>query len=571
MRQHRRHVHQGVPQCRPPLGATRPDWRHAVAGALVGGAALAVGEFVAAQAPESRSPVAGLGRALIDTTPGPVVDVAVALVGEVDKPLLAAGVGSGIGILCAAAGVVAPSRPRAALLLAVGPPLLGTGYGLRLPGGNRLGTAVASLTTGATAHALQAALRRFPRRPPLARLLLLTATVTVGATARRRERCLRDEQARARLTMPSTVQTLPDTPASADPNIPGLASLLTPSGDFYKIDVTFPAPRVDVTSWRLRVHGAVGTALELTMADLFGLEVAEVDALLVCVHNPIGGGRMGNGRWTAIPLAALLHRAGLPPDLVADPARGELVAHSIDGFTAALPLGIALDRALVAVGLDGQPLPTRNGFPARLLVPGRFGYAANVKWLAALEVRDHGTDRAGQPVRVGYWTTRGWPVHGGRIESSSRIDVPRPWVNVIAGSVVVAGYAWAPPGGIRGVEVAVDDGPWQPAELATSLSPLSWRAWTYQWMATPGRHTLTVRCHGVDGCQKERDAAPYPEGPSGLHTVPVQVIEATSVRRRARARLRVVQHGAAARLRLAVGSGRAWRQRTSKSLLRPLG
>lgn len=241
MRQHRRHVHQGVPQCRAPLGATRPDWRHAVAGALVGGAALAVGEFVAAQAPESRSPVAGLGRALIDTTPGPVVDVAVALVGEVDKPLLAAGVGSGIGILCAAAGVVAPSRPRAALLLAVGPPLLGTGYGLRLPGGNRLGTAVAGLTTGATAHALQAALRRFPRRPPLARLLLLTATVTVGATTRRRERCLRDEQARARLTMPSTVQTLPDTPASADPNIPGLASLLTPSGDFYKIDVTFPA------------------------------------------------------------------------------------------------------------------------------------------------------------------------------------------------------------------------------------------------------------------------------------------------------------------------------------------
>jgi DMSO/TMAO reductase YedYZ molybdopterin-dependent catalytic subunit len=272
----------------------------------------------------------------------------------------------------------------------------------------------------------------------------------------------------------------------------------------------------------------------------------EVDALLVCVHKPIGGHQMGNGRWTVVPLAALLDRAG-----------GVLLARSVDGFTVELPLDVALAHAMVAVGLDGEPLPFRNGFPARLLVPGRYGYAGNVKWLAGLDRRG-----AARPSGAsGYWTSRGWPAGAGRVGPGSRIDVPRAGARLGAGPVTVAGYAWAPPGGVAAVGVSVDQGPWRPAQVADDLSPLSWRAWTYTWNGTPGAHALRVRCRGVDGDQAERDAAPYPHGPAGVHTVPVRVVAEgrTGPLLYAVETLAGLRHAAAGRLRLAIDRRRAWR------------
>ena len=265
---------------------------------------------------------------------------------------------------------------------------------------------------------------------------------------------------------------------------------------------------------------------------------------------------MGNGRWTAVPLAAVLDKAGLPDDLATHPASGELVARAVDGFTVTMPLDEALDRALIAVGLGGRPLPFGNGFPARLLVPGRYGYAGTVKWLAGLEVhRTLARDGSGVPA---YWTTRGWSANSGRVGASSRIDVPRSGARLPVGPTTVAGYAWAPPGGVRSVDVSVDGGPWQQARLSHELSPLSWRAWTVDWEATPGAHVLRVRCSGVEADQDEQDAAPYPNGPTGVHSVAVRV-GSTGRAGRVVGVLAGARQAAAGRLRLAVDSGRAWR------------
>lgn len=527
----------------------------AVAGVTVAGLTIAVGEIAAAFGSGSRSPLAGLGRALIDATPGVAVDVGVALVGETDKPLMALSLGVGTGFAGAGAALLAPSRPRTATLLAVAPTLLGSAYGLRLPGGHRAGTATAGLCAAATAAAAAHVTHAGTDKPGQDRLgaagtLLFAAGAAVAA---RRTRRTLDERARQRWILPLSAD---DAPALAPS---GLAPLLTEPEELYKVDVTFPAPRVDGHSWRLQVHGDVNSPLSLSLPDLLDSAMTETDALLICVHNPVGGHRMGNGRWTALPLATLLDRAGLPDELAADPSRAELIARSVDGFAVVLPLDVALARALVAVGLGGRPLPFGNGFPARLLVPGKYGYAGNVKWLAGLEVRRTApAARHAERRGSGYWTSRGWPADGGDVTPSSRIDVPRAGSRLDPGPMVLAGYAWAPPEGVRGVEVSVDDGPWQPAELAAELSGLCWRSWSLPWKAAPGHHVLRVRCHGVVGRQDEREGAPYPHGPSGVHTVPVHVGSAGRTRRPAAA-LAGLRLAAAARLRLAVDSGRAWR------------
>jgi len=527
-----------------------------LAGGLAGGAALAVGELLAAGAPGAVSPLAGLGRALISAAPGAAVDVGVAVVGETDKPLLAAALllsGSGAG---SAAALLAPARPRLASALASAVPALGAVLAPR-QGAARPASEAAGLGAAITSQLLHTLVVRRLTPAGLPALAALTTGATAAACATRARRRRAHEAARTRTVLPPALTHLPTPRAEARAEVPGLAPLITAAEDLYKVDVTFPTPRVHAASWRLRVHGDVSAPLELSLSSLLGhAALTEVDALLVCVHNPVGGHRMGNGRWTAVPVAALVRQAGLPADLLEDPGRGEVVARSLDGFAAVLPLELVLERGLVAVGLGGQPLPAANGYPARLLLPGRYGYAGNIKWLSRLEVRRSTTTAAS--AAAGYWTRRGWPVGGGRVAPSSRIDVPTPGSRVSAGRVTVAGYAWAPPLSVRGVEVSVDGGPWRPAELAAELSPLSWRAWSLTWHAESGRHDLRVRCLSDSGRQEERTAASYPDGPRGLHTVPVHVVAGLPTSRPGDG-ARLVGAEAAARLRLAVAAGRAWR------------
>jgi hypothetical protein len=249
----------------------------------------------------------------------------------------------------------------------------------------------------------------------------------------------------------------------------------------------------------------------LALSDLLALPLEERDMLMICVHNPVGGDRMGCARWTGIRMADLLDRAGVP-------ARGDgwLVVEAVDGYSNVLPLAEARERAFLALGMAGQPLPREHGSPARLLVPGRTGQDGQTKWVRRLTVTS--------TAPLSYWGQRGWldgtyPVH-----PSARIDVPGPHGRVDPGEVGVHGYAWAPPVGVDAVQVQVDGGPWMDAALGTDLGPEAWRPWSLPWRATSGRHRLRVRCRPVDGdWQGDTAATPYPHGVRGIHAITVHV------------------------------------------------
>jgi hypothetical protein len=290
-----------------------------------------------------------------------------------------------------------------------------------------------------------------------------------------------------------------------------VAPLLARPGELAVIDITVPEPRIDLESWRLTVDGDVPSPLTLSLPDLVALPLEERDLLLVCVHNPVGGPRMGCARWTGIALADLLDRAGITGD------DGWLVAESVDGYTNVLPVDVARAHGFLAVGMAGRPLPREHGSPARLLVSGRHGQDGNLKWLHRL------TTTATPP--LSYWGRRGW--HDGTypVHPAARIDIPATHTRVDPGEVTVAGYAWAPPVGVDSVQVSVDGGPWTDATLGVDLGPDAWRPWTAHWPATPGRHRLRVRCRTTTGqWQAEtRPTTPYPHGVRGIHTVTVHV------------------------------------------------
>jgi DMSO/TMAO reductase YedYZ molybdopterin-dependent catalytic subunit len=307
------------------------------------------------------------------------------------------------------------------------------------------------------------------------------------------------------------VQPLPPLAADADVSRPGMAPLLSRPGELAVIDITVPEPRIDLDGWRLTIDGDVPTPLTLSLREVLTLPLEERDLLLICVHNPVGGPRMGCARWTGIALADLLDRAGITGD------DGWLIAESVDGYTNVLPVGVARRHGFLAVGMAGQPLPREHGSPARLLVSGRHGQDGNLKWLRRLTVT------ATPP--LSYWGRRGW--HDGTypVHPTARIDIPATHTRIEPGEVTVAGYAWAPPVGVDTVQVSVDGDPWTGATLGVDLGPDAWRPWTARWSATRGRHQLRVRCRTTTGQWQEERATttPFPHGVSGIHTVTVHV------------------------------------------------
>jgi DMSO/TMAO reductase YedYZ molybdopterin-dependent catalytic subunit len=295
-------------------------------------------------------------------------------------------------------------------------------------------------------------------------------------------------------------------------DVAGLTPLQTPVEDFYRIDTALTSPVVDADTWRLRISGMVEREVELTYDELMDLPQVEADITISCVSNEVGGDLVGTARWQGVRLADVLDLAGV------DPAATQVIGRSVDGWTAGFPTEVAYDGrdALVAVGMQGVPLPIDHGFPARLVVPGLYGYVSATKWLAELELT---TWEAAD----GYWIPRGWSKEG-PIKVQSRIDVPASGADVPRGEVLVAGVAWAPHRGIRRVEVQVDDGPWREAELAEELSPDVWRQWRLRWDAPAGEHRLRVRATDGDGTtQRGTPVPPAPDGAEGWHTRVVRV------------------------------------------------
>nr|MBA3287491.1 molybdopterin-dependent oxidoreductase [Acidimicrobiia bacterium] len=310
------------------------------------------------------------------------------------------------------------------------------------------------------------------------------------------------------LPRPSRAATPPPTqPFEVD----GLSPYVIPNADFYRIDTALTTPQVDADRWKLRLTGLVDRPLELDYEELLSLDSIEETVTIACVSNEVGGRLVGNAVWQGVPLAALLERAGVQATAT------QIVGRSVDGFTAGFPVDVVNGRtALVAYAMNGEPLPADHGYPARLIVAGLYGYVSATKWLEEIELTTW-------EAFDGYWVPRGWSKEG-PIKTASRIDVPRSGARLVAGPQPIAGVAWAPSRGIDLVEVQVDDGSWQRAELGRVASGNTWVQWRLEWEAEPGEHIIRVRATDGDGVtQTEETAAPAPNGASGWHSRQVRV------------------------------------------------
>ncbi|MEU6868844.1 molybdopterin-dependent oxidoreductase, partial [Streptomyces sp. NPDC046876] len=378
-----------------------------------------------------------------------------------------------------------------------------------------------SARAAASAAGVRAAGGRWSRRGFLAGALGTAAAATGAGAAGRVLAGRRGRGAaasRAAVVLPGPASPAPARPAGAELKVPGISPFTTPTGDFYRVDTALVVPRVDAGAWRLRIRGkGVARPRTYTYQELLVRPLVERDITLTCVSNEVGGPYAGTARWLGVPLAELLREAGVEPPSRGGPA-DQLVARSVDGMTFGSPVEDVMDGrdALLAVGMNGEPLPFAHGFPARMVVPGLYGYVSACKWITEIELT---TFDAYDP----YWVKRGW-ARRAPVKTQTRIDTPRPFARPAAGPVVVAGVAWAQRRGIERVEVRVDDGPWQAAELAAADTADTWRHWSFPWPAEPGGHTLTVRAtDGTGRVQPEERAGTVPDGASGHHTVFVTV------------------------------------------------
>ncbi|GGK67463.1 molybdopterin-dependent oxidoreductase [Ornithinimicrobium pekingense] len=482
------------------------------------------------------SPLLAVGGAFVDRTPAWLKDWAVATFGTADKVVLGVGMGLTLVGLGALIGWLGARRRTAGLVVFVlvgvvglvavasrpssGPvDLLPTLLGL-LAGLWVLRSLLDRLTATASTPPPTDPREGVPVPVPVAtrRGLLLGATglgvlgalgVVAGQAIARTGRAAQDLVAALGLPTPTRTVTVPPGAVS---DIAGHTPFVTPNPDFYRIDTALFVPRVDAVDWRLRVTGLVEQEVEIDLEELFAQDHVEAMVTLTCVSNTVGGGLVGNAVWTGWPVRELLARAGVLPE--AD----MVLSRSADGWTAGTPLEVLTDDrdALVAVAMNGEPLPPEHGYPVRLVVPGLYGYVSATKWVTELKVTRFDADE-------GYWTPRGWAERG-PIKTASRIDVPRGDAQLEGGTVTVAGVAWAQHRGVSRVEVRVDDGEWAEAELLAEPTVDAWRLWRWEWPAQPGSHTLTVRATDGDGeLQTDEVAAPAPDGASGWHSVRVDV------------------------------------------------
>ena len=506
----------------------------AVAGALAAAIALGVGELVAAVL-QGASLVIAVGVVFVDYTPGAVVKAAIDALGENDKPFLIASVTAGSLAVGALLGPLAGRRDQIGLIAFTVFGFLGA-----------LAVARDPLTSGSVAVVIAASAAMAGLMA--LRSLLDAATPTVeepavvmpgrGVAGRRRflafaagatgvaavsaftGRVLLGPRVDVEAERESVVLPPVEGPASLTVglDVEGLTPLIVPNSEFYRIDTALVVPQVDVSSWRLKITGMVDAPYELTFEELTAMEAVEGSITLACVSNEVGGDLVGNAIWRGIPLAAVLERAGVQPGAT------QIVGRSVDGFTVGFPTEVALDgrMSLVAVGMNGEALPAEHGFPARLIVPGLYGYVSATKWLSEIELTTWEAFDA-------YWIPRGWAKEG-PIKTQSRIDVPRGGSTVNAGRVAVAGVAW---GGIRSISkvevriwpVGEEPGDnWQETRLSEALSESSWRQWVLEWDAAEGDYRLEVRATDGEGAtQTEERARTDPDGATGWHRTSVKV------------------------------------------------
>jgi len=549
-----------------------------VTGLITAAVALGVGQLVAGITGPQGSPVVAVGSAAIDLTPPALKNFAISTFGSNDKTALVTGILVLLAGFAAAIGVAAFHRfsygvAGLAVFTGIGlaaaltrptaqpadvlPSLAGAAAGLvtlnwlvraatadaaaRQPrgepaappgeqptapsdnGGRAEPAPGASWVPGqpAGAHRKQpvSAHRDPADRPGSGRRQFLVAgsvaVVAAGATGlvgRALAERTSVSQARAAVRLPPPVQRVPGLPARTDLRIPGLSPFVTPAGSFYRVDTALVLPEVAPSSWQLRIHGMVAHEMTLSYRDLLKLPLLEDWITLCCVSNPVGGPYIGNAMWLGASLARLLRAAGIRA------GAEQLLCTSVDGFTSGTPVQTVMDGrdALLAVAMNGAPLPVAHGFPARLVVPGLYGYVSACKWITDIKVTTFASEQA-------YWAQRGWSLRA-PIKTESRIDVPNGSATVRAGRTPVAGVAWAQHKGIDAVEVRVNGGSWNRARLAAVPGIDTWRQWVWDWDATPGNHVIQARATDATGyTQTAALAPPEPNGATGYPTVNVSV------------------------------------------------
>ncbi len=476
-----------------------------------------VGNLLAAVTTPATAPMAVVGSQIIDWTPTPAKEWAVAALGTADKPILLAAIAAGILAVAVLAGWLAQGQAALGALVFTAFGVVASAIAVTRPaaGLSDAGPSiVATLTAVGTLAASGRASRPRGDTGPSRRWVLTQAAVLTAALAAQASASvvLRRRTTSAETTLPRATDALPPLPQGVP--LDGITAFRTPNRDFYRVDTRLTLPVIDLESWRLRIDGDVRRPVSLTYDDLAAMRVVERDITLTCVSNDVGGRYVGGARWLGVRLSDVLDLAG-----VEETSADQILSTDVDGMTISTPLDVATDGrdSLIAIGMNGQPLPRAHGFPARLIVPGLYGFVGATKWITRMTLTTYAEQDA-------YWTQRGWATSA-PIKPSSRIDTPRPFTDVRAGEVVVGGIAWAQQrGGVAVVELSIDDGPWQPTTLGPSAGPDYWRQWHTSWRATAGRHTLTVReVSGDGGRQSSRRANPFPDGSTGLHRLVVNV------------------------------------------------
>ncbi len=509
----------------------RPRLVWAALGILATVAGMAAGHLVAALLTPASSPVLAVGSTVIDRTPTPVKEWAVREFGTKDKVILVGSVLIGTVLLAALAGIVARNHRRIGLGSIVGLVALAGAAALTRPLAESRDV-LPAVAAGVVGVATLAWLGRLAERParlpeppaghPMAasrttsrRTLLGAAgavTLLAGLTG---WAGVRIERVRTRLgdiMLPAPADPAPALPVGLERVFSGISDFQTPTDSFYRVDVNLTLPIVPVDEWDLRIDGAVDHPFTLTFDELAAMPLIERDITLTCVSNEVGGRYVGGARWLGVPLSVLLDRAGVRG------SADQILSTAADGFTISTPLEIALDGrdAMVAIGMNGAALPAEHGFPARLVTPGLYGYVGATKWLRRMTLTSYADETA-------YWTERGWATQG-PIKVASRIDTPKPLATIGAGRTPIGGVAWAQHHGVKGVEIRIDGGPWEPARMGPDAGVDYWRQWYFLWDAEPGRHSLAVRATTEDGeVQTAVRATPFPNGSSGIQEIQVVV------------------------------------------------
>jgi len=530
----------------------------ALAGLLAGAVAVGVGQLVASLGAQDSSPVIAVGEAAIGLAPPAVKDFAISTFGADDKVALLTGIYTLLALYAAGIGVLGARRRGYALgglaaFAAIGLAAAGTRPGSTA--GYLTPTLIAAAASTVTLILL---LRTIPARrralaaetapeqlppgsgggpeppppgrpadlphevvpPQDTRRTFLTVSAAAAATAvvgtlggrvLAERGAVTRERSALRLPRPS-VRSADQLPPGSDLRIPGLGPFVTPDSLFYRVDTAIVLPQVDPASWTLRIHGMVEREIEINFDDLLHRPLTETYVTLTCVSDPVEGPYIGNARWLGASLADLIREAR--PRAGAD----QILSTSTDGYTCGTPVETVLDgrNALLAVAMNGQPLPVEHGFPARMVVPGLYGYVSATKWVTDIKLTTFRAETA-------YWAQRGWSQQA-TIKTESRIDVPTGSKTLRPGRTPIAGVAWAQHRGIDAVHVQVDQGPWQEATLAAVPGIDTWRQWVWYWDATPGTHLIQARATDRTGYTQTAVATPTPpNGATGYPQVQVQV------------------------------------------------